>query len=148
MPKTSKSRNAKMYLPTEETCGEKKSMTTNKELASEYRRVNKKYFRNKLPDIPVRFAKLRGTILGRTLFLMKTWEPVEIEISHRLRPSFLGKSCMWTLYHEMTHVFLGKPSCYSRKFKDTMKALLTRGLMDQPKLTPIITTPRIHKYCR
>ena len=77
---------------------------TDRALKAEYRRLNRRWFGGKLPDIPVRFAKLKGTKTGRTVLHPTEDRAVRILISRRLAPAWAEKLCGLVLLHEMVHV--------------------------------------------
>ena len=94
---------------------------TNTDLWRYYDIANYKHFRNRLPkDIPIRFANLPRTVLGRTC-ICNHGIPQAIEISNTLR-KFQGHTIM-TMLHEMVHVENPKWKGHGWKFEHRMLKL-------------------------
>jgi len=98
-----------------------------------YQIINGRYFRGRLPDVPVRFnAKSfigpRKRILGSTYVNRETGRPVKID----LNPRYKDASRVWiqTLIHEAVHVQqwrLPEKQAHGRKFNARMKQLAALG---------------------
>ena len=80
------------------------SQQSNADLRRYYRVANRKYFKGKLPDIPVRFAKFDPGLLGITNVVTFKGKTVatSIEITEDIR--YIQTTTIMTLLHEMTHV--------------------------------------------
>jgi hypothetical protein len=95
--------------------------------------MNRRYFRGRLPDIPVRFRResflgSRKHIMGSTWFDADTQRPKKIE----LNPMYKSAPILWlaTLLHEAVHVEQWKVPAgqeHGRKFQKRMKQLVNRG---------------------
>jgi hypothetical protein len=103
-----------------------RDVKTRSVLEKAYRRYNRKFFRNRLPNPPavvLRWAPLKG-ISGR-------WLPGEIptiEINKR----FKSWEIFWTqiLVHEMIHISLPNGAAHGLRFHDEMFRIMADGLMD------------------
>lgn len=96
-------------------------MLTNKKLKYWYRRYNKKFWKNRLPEIPVRFANIKD--LGQTHF--EGHEPVYIQIKREMK--FSRALSLMTLLHEQVHVFLPDRIIHGPKFEAQMLRLARAG---------------------
>lgn len=76
-----------------------------------YRRWNKEHFGGELPDIPVYWADLPGTTIGRTSFTGIGFTPKRIMISRRLKADWQNKQAAIILLHETIHVCLRGSKC-------------------------------------
>lgn len=97
-------------------------MLTNKDLKHWYKHYNKKFWQNRLPDIPVRFANT-GKNWGQTHF--EGHEPAYIEISREAKKS--RAVSLMTLLHEQVHVFLPDRIIHGPKFEAEMLRLAKAG---------------------
>lgn len=93
-----------------------------------YRFFNGRYFRHRLPDIPVKWKKYLTSrnFIGRTVGDKNG--PQEIH----LNPYYKKSDSVWlrTLLHEMVHVelwHLPAKQVHGRKFENRMKVLAARG---------------------
>src|ERR1700685_410211 len=94
---------------------------TNKWLRKKYAFYNKKYFRNRLPKIKVKFGPLPiPAMAGLTHFNCLThrgrtvWEPEYITVSERYRRYGFSRDAEVTLLHEMIHCSLPTQECNHR----------------------------------
>ena len=101
----------------------------NRSLKYWYGVFNKKFFDSKLPNILVRFRKVKATNFGETDIERKTYIPVEIRISPELKRQH--RHAIITLLHEMCHVSNAiehKRRCYhGPKFVEEMERIFKRG---------------------
>ena|ERR1700761_6764522 len=100
-----------------------------------YRLLNGRYFKNKLPDIPVVWSKVYHSgrnrkILGGTIFEKKdgVLKPTRIVLNPKYKNAFV----IWasTLLHEMIHVEqwkLPRKRAHGRKFQKRIKQLVAVG---------------------
>lgn len=98
-----------------------------------YKFWNARYFRGKLPDIPVRWSasSYKGRdryILGSTWLDSSTKLPVKITLNPLYKHAFV----VWasTLMHEMVHVEqwdVPEKQAHGRKFQKRIKQLVARG---------------------
>ena len=98
-----------------------------------YKFLNCRYFRSRLPDIPVVWSKQLGRgkerqTLGWAQFDDETKRPVRI----CLNPKYKGAFVIWvqTLIHEMVHVEqwkLPRKQEHGRKFQKRIKQLVALG---------------------
>ena len=122
------------------------------ELKYWYSFFNKKYFKNKLPDLYVHFGKLSRFKMGRTKFrvLCKSCDcclklrekykdeiktdrlPIEISINKQFQKGLGGyELAITTLVHEMIHVSIGGKYYHGPKFRKEKKRLLRAGILDR-----------------
>lgn len=101
-----------------------------------YDLFNRRYFRERLPKIPVRWVLPQDTekrsrgALGCTLFRVGDGRLTPVEI--RLHPKLRNSGTVWatTLIHEMVHVQqwrLPRSQAHGRKFNNRMKQLASLG---------------------
>ena len=98
-----------------------------------YRFWNARYFRGRLPDIPVYFSKRLGAgserhTMGCASFDDETMRPLRIQLNPRYKNAFV----IWaaTLLHEMVHIEqwkIQKSQAHGRKFIKRMKQLVALG---------------------
>ncbi len=99
-----------------------------------YNLLNHKYFRSRLPDIPVvwsksHYGKRENRFgMGGTLFVGEPLKPVKI----MLNPKYRNANVIWigTLIHEMVHVEqwkLPRRQAHGRKFEKRIRQLVARG---------------------
>jgi hypothetical protein len=103
------------------------SHQSNADLRRYYRVANRKYFKGKLPDIPVRFAKVNRLVLG-ILWINPGDVPSDIEISEELR--YVQNLTIMTLLHEMVHVENPRWKGHGWRFDRRMKQLAQDGAFD------------------
>jgi hypothetical protein len=94
----------------------------NKQLRFWYRRYNKKWFQNKLPEITLRFAKPDKNWLGDTVFLGT--DPEYIAISKEIKN--WNRVVRMILLHEMVHVSLPVRITHGLRFEARMRSLARR----------------------
>jgi len=85
---------------------------TNKWLRRLYRFLNKEFFKNKLPRIPVEWGILPGNRLARVLWTKPKTKgekpkPYLLQIRKELKPKYLQKQVGFCILHEMGHIKLG-----------------------------------------
>jgi hypothetical protein len=102
---------------------------TNDDLQWIYKVANHMYFNNALPDLPVRFARMRA--LGVTkVEHKKPCTPHYIRINEKLRWS--RALCVGTVLHEMCHVerpvFKGHQPWHDRRMLQLAKAGALNGI--------------------
>lgn len=97
---------------------------TNKKLRYWFRRYNKKYFSNRLPEISVKFKDItRAKCIGQTHY--ECYKPVYVAIDNELKTwSDMAKM---TLLHEMCHVALPLRVNHGPRFQDEMLRLARAG---------------------
>ena len=99
-----------------------------------YNLLNARYFRGKLPDLPVVWAKAyyskqaNRTGMGGTVFIGNPLKPIKI----MLNPKYKDANVIWvgTLLHEMVHVEqwkLPRSQAHGRKFNKRIKQLVACG---------------------
>jgi hypothetical protein len=101
---------------------------TNADLRYMYLKINKSFFGNRLPkDMSVSFEKIKGD-LGRTRIDGRTFRPLYIEITDRIR--FSAALCYQTLLHEMVHVSVPEHRGHRGWFDKEMLKLVNKGVMN------------------
>lgn len=114
-----------------EVMAEKRELCTPKSL---YKFWNSRYFRGKLPDIPVGFSekyhksRTQRRTMGGTLMTGDPLKPIRIVLNPRYKDAFV----IWagTLMHEMVHVEqwkLPRRLAHGRKFNKRIKQLVSLG---------------------
>jgi hypothetical protein len=96
-----------------------------------YEYWNRRFFRGRLPDIPVKWDNKSYSKGGSAWFNHETKQPVKIT----LNPKYRDSRCVWqaTLLHEMVHVEqwkLPEKQAHGRKFKKRMRELAASGAFD------------------
>jgi predicted metal-dependent hydrolase len=101
-------------------------MTTNKQLKRLYKFYNRRWFKNKLPDVVVRFGNPGSGALGVTTFI--GGEPAYITISKAVKNGqYLYRM---VLLHECVHVSLPISVTHGPKFQSRMRTLAKRRAFD------------------
>lgn len=98
-------------------------------LKETYLFFNSRYFRGKLPDIPVVWVNHdKGKWMARSCFDAKTSEPLFIQMKSYLKK--IPNVAQLTLLHEMVHIEQAKvphKQMHGRKFQKRMKQLAEVG---------------------